>query len=58
MKRDNPFLDSKKPLEREMSPEEVDEKAEAIFPMDLLTGLADSNWKTRLASMEQFQQVI
>ncbi|KAG8312018.1 hypothetical protein J6590_031481 [Homalodisca vitripennis] len=49
---------NKAPVEREMSPEEVDEKAEAIFPPDLLSGLADSNWKNRLAAVEQFHQLL
>lgn len=40
-----------------MSQEEVDEKAEAIFPAEMLTGLTDSNWKSRLAAVEQFSQV-
>lgn len=39
--------------EREMTPEEIQEKAEEILPADLLNGLVDSNWKSRLAAVEQ-----
>ncbi|KAH8294844.1 hypothetical protein KR018_003531 [Drosophila ironensis] len=41
------------PTEREMAPEEVQAKAEEILPADILNGLVDSNWKTRLAAVEQ-----
>lgn len=44
--------------EKEMSIEEVDEKAAEIFPDDLLSGLSDANWKTRLCSVEQFIEVV
>ncbi|RZF35257.1 hypothetical protein LSTR_LSTR012476 [Laodelphax striatellus] len=44
--------------ERELSDEEVQEKAEAILSPEILNGLADSNWKTRLAVMEQFTQIL
>ncbi|XP_030375807.1 protein mini spindles isoform X2 [Scaptodrosophila lebanonensis] len=40
--------------EREMSPEEVQAKADEIIPMDILNGLVDSNWKNRLAAVENF----
>ncbi|XP_020818600.1 protein mini spindles isoform X1 [Drosophila serrata] len=39
--------------EREMTPEEVQEKAEEILPADILNGLVDPNWKNRLAAVEQ-----
>ncbi|XP_017091916.2 protein mini spindles isoform X2 [Drosophila bipectinata] len=39
--------------ERELAPEEVQAKAEEILPADILSGLVDSNWKNRLASVEQ-----
>lgn len=42
------------PTEREMSPEEVDEKIVDLLPSDVTAGLTDSNWKTRLASAETF----
>lgn len=49
---------SAKPAERELSQEEVDEKAESLFPAEMLNGLADSNWKLRLAAVEQFIQIV
>lgn len=45
-------------IEKELSPEEVDEKAAAILPPDVMTGITDSNWKTRLSAMESLMQVI
>lgn len=45
-------------IEKELSPEEVEEKAAAILPPDVMTGITDSNWKTRLSSMESLMQVI
>lgn len=53
------FIDVKnKPaVERELTPEEVDEKAESILPPDMLTGLADLQWKVRMTAVEQFLQV-
>lgn len=42
------------PTEREMTPEEVDEKIGDLLPKDMTSGLTDSNWKTRLASAEHF----
>lgn len=45
---------SKSPArEREMSPEEVQDKADELLPADILSGLVDSNWKNRLAAVEQ-----
>ncbi|XP_075235279.1 msps cytoskeleton-associated protein 5 isoform X2 [Lycorma delicatula] len=49
---------NKQPTERELSDEEVAEKAEAIFSAEILSGLSDSNWKTRLGAVEQFSQTI
>jgi cytoskeleton-associated protein 5 len=46
------------PTERDMSQEEVDEVAAEILPPDVISGLADSNWKTRLSSIESFQQTL
>ncbi|CAH2087902.1 unnamed protein product [Euphydryas editha] len=46
------------PREQEMSPEEVDAKAEQLFPPDVLNGLADTNWKTRLAAVQGFQAAL
>lgn len=42
------------PTEREMSPEEVDEKAVDLLPAEIISGLVDSNWKTRLTTAETF----
>ncbi|XP_034486256.1 protein mini spindles isoform X2 [Drosophila innubila] len=39
--------------EREMTPEEVQDKADELLPPDILNGLVDSNWKNRLAAVEQ-----
>lgn len=44
-------------LEKELSPEEVEEKAAAILPPDVISGITDSNWKTRLSAMESMMQV-
>jgi cytoskeleton-associated protein 5 len=44
------------PTERELTPEEVDEQAPEILPPDVISGLCDSNWKTRLSSIETFLQ--
>lgn len=42
------------PTEREMSPEEADERAAELLPAEILSGLIDSNWKNRLSSAETF----
>ncbi|XP_039231809.1 protein mini spindles isoform X2 [Drosophila yakuba] len=44
-----------KPLatERELTPEDLQEKSEEILPADILNGLIDSNWKNRLSAVEQ-----
>jgi cytoskeleton-associated protein 5 len=46
------------PTEREMSQEEVDEKAAELLPPDVLSGLLDANWKNRLTAVEQFNAAI
>lgn len=46
------------PTERDMSPDEIDERAAEILPADIVQGLADSNWKTRLAAVESLTGVI
>lgn len=46
------------PTERDLSPEEIDEKAAEILPPDVITGLSDANWKTRCAAMESFMSVV
>lgn len=40
------------PTEREMTPEEIEEKAAELLSSEMLSGLADSNWKTRLSTAE------
>jgi len=37
-----------------MSTEEIDEKIEELLPSDVINGMCDANWKTRLSSMETF----
>lgn len=44
-------------VEKELSPEEVEEKAAAILPPEVITGITDANWKTRLGAMESLMQV-
>ncbi|XP_070073686.1 protein mini spindles isoform X7 [Drosophila takahashii] len=41
--------------ERELTPEDLQERSEEILPADILNGLVDSNWKNRLAAVEQLQ---
>ena len=45
-------------IERNLSSEEVDEMAAQIFPSDIMSGLIDANWKTRLAAVEQLADFI
>uniref|UniRef100_A0A6B2EE03 Putative microtubule-associated protein n=1 Tax=Phlebotomus kandelakii TaxID=1109342 RepID=A0A6B2EE03_9DIPT len=40
------------PSERDLSPEEVDEKVAELLPPDVIAGLGDSNWKARLSAVE------
>lgn len=42
------------PTERELTPEEVDEKAAELLSSEILSGLIDSNWKNRLSNAETF----
>lgn len=46
------------PSEREMTPEEVTAQAEEILPPEILNGLADSNWKNRLAAVESLSNLV
>ncbi|XP_058831203.1 protein mini spindles isoform X2 [Topomyia yanbarensis] len=46
------------PTERDMSQEEIDEKVTDILPPDVVQGLSDSNWKTRLAAIESLSGVL
>ncbi|XP_037921963.1 protein mini spindles isoform X4 [Hermetia illucens] len=41
-------------FERELTPEEVSARAEEILSAEILSGLSDVNWKTRLSSVESF----
>lgn len=40
--------------ERELTPEEIDERAADLLPANVLAELGDSNWKSRLSSSETF----
>ncbi|VVD05630.1 unnamed protein product, partial [Leptidea sinapis] len=46
------------PREQELSSEEVDARAEGLFPEDVVKGLTDGNWKTRLQSVQSFHSTI
>ncbi|GBP43034.1 Protein mini spindles [Eumeta japonica] len=46
------------PREQELSQEEVDARAEQLFTEDVLTGLSDSNWKTRLAAVKSLHSTV
>lgn len=43
-----------KPREKELSDEEVDEIVSGTLKSDIISGLSDSNWKTRLQAVEEF----
>lgn len=45
-------------MERNYSPEEIDEMAMQLLPVEVITGLVDSNWKTRLAAVTQLLETI
>ncbi|KAK7077047.1 hypothetical protein SK128_006638 [Halocaridina rubra] len=44
--------------ELELSIEEAIEKAGEVLPEDVISGLTDSNWKTRLEAMESFNNTV
>jgi hypothetical protein len=44
-------------VERELTEEEVDETVMELLSPEILSGLGDGNWKTRLSAAEQFLQV-
>lgn len=46
------------PTERDLSTEELDEKLQELMPADVISGICDSNWKTRLSSAETFLAAI
>lgn len=43
------------PLKYRMSQEDAEAQAESVLPLTVLTELANSNWKLRLAAMEELQ---
>uniref|UniRef100_A0A182MWU9 TOG domain-containing protein n=1 Tax=Anopheles culicifacies TaxID=139723 RepID=A0A182MWU9_9DIPT len=44
--------------EKELSQEEIDERASEMLPPDAIGGLMDANWKTRLSAVESFAGAI
>uniref|UniRef100_A0A8C5MTL3 Cytoskeleton associated protein 5 n=1 Tax=Leptobrachium leishanense TaxID=445787 RepID=A0A8C5MTL3_9ANUR len=48
----------KETVEQELSPEACEEKAGSVLPASCMQLLDSSNWKERLASMEEFQQAV
>lgn len=50
--------ESKEVFEQELSPEACEEKAAAVLPASCMQQLDSSNWKERLASMEEFQKTV
>ncbi|XP_035894341.1 protein mini spindles isoform X1 [Anopheles stephensi] len=44
--------------EKDLSQEEIDERAGEILPPDAIGGLVDANWKTRLSAVESFGAAI
>lgn len=42
------------PTERELSIDEIDEKAAELLPAEVLSGIGDAIWKTRLSTAETF----
>ncbi|XP_058162245.1 cytoskeleton-associated protein 5 [Dasypus novemcinctus] len=51
-------LDTKEIVEPELSIEVCEEKASAVLPSTCIQLLDSSNWKERLASMEEFQKAV
>lgn len=45
-------------IEKNYSPEEIEEMATELLPAEIITGLVDSNWKTRLAAVTQLSDSI
>ncbi|KAE8740038.1 hypothetical protein FOCC_FOCC014444 [Frankliniella occidentalis] len=50
--------ESKLPQEKDLSQEEIDEKASELFSSEILSGLLDNVWKNRLAAVEEFDRTI
>ncbi|XP_058054357.1 protein mini spindles [Anopheles bellator] len=44
--------------EKDLSQEEIDERAAELLPADAVAGLIDANWKTRLGAVESFASAI
>uniref|UniRef100_A0A182QHS5 TOG domain-containing protein n=1 Tax=Anopheles farauti TaxID=69004 RepID=A0A182QHS5_9DIPT len=44
--------------EKDLSQEEIDERAGEILPPDAIGGLVDANWKTRLSAVESFAAAV
>ncbi|XP_053545282.1 cytoskeleton-associated protein 5 [Bombina bombina] len=51
-------METKEIIEQELSPEACEEKAAAVLPASCMQQLDSSNWKERLASMEEFQKSV
>ncbi|XP_053545283.1 cytoskeleton-associated protein 5-A [Bombina bombina] len=51
-------METKEIIEQELSPEACEEKAAAVLPAPCMQHLDSSNWKERLASMEEFQKSV
>lgn len=45
-------------IEKNYSPEEIEEMAAQLLPAEIITGLVDSNWKTRLAAVTQLSDTV
>ncbi|KAL0125152.1 hypothetical protein PUN28_004351 [Cardiocondyla obscurior] len=45
-------------LERNYSPEEIEEMATQLLPTEIITGLVDTNWKTRLTAVTQLSDTV
>ncbi|XP_015517850.2 protein mini spindles isoform X1 [Neodiprion lecontei] len=45
-------------VEKNLTNEEIDDLAAQILPAEVLSGLTDSIWKTRLAAVEQLIQIV
>ncbi|XP_014206626.1 protein mini spindles isoform X2 [Copidosoma floridanum] len=54
----NPKKSSSKAVEKNLSNEEVDEMAAELLPAEVLSGLVDANWKTRLVAVEQLNEFV
>ncbi|XP_063384841.1 protein mini spindles [Cydia fagiglandana] len=46
------------PREMELSQEEVDARAETLLSADIVSGLGDGNWKTRLTAAQGFHSTV